>query len=198
MKQIKTLLRTLMNPILAGMFISLGAYIYFCTPEPLNALLCSIGLIATLHCHTALYTTTIHLADGTVTLIVLALCYVLNCLGCWLSSLIITNPCIVAQCEEIIAQRTELEFWQIILRGMGSGLMLTLCAHCWEKHSWMTLIGVPTCIYAGFVFPIADTFCYFVSDVPLSFRAILAYHGIIIGSFVGGQIYKLGTRRAEQ
>ena len=193
MKQLQVKFKTLVNMTLAGVCISLGAYAYLINPNPLGAILFSIGLMAVIHYKFGLYTGAIHTVndvfDGVCLLVILAF----NIIGCWLSSFLVSDPDIIQQCEEIVMQREQCTFIQAIANGMGCGFIITLAVLSWNQNKWALLVGIPAFILAGFTHSIADAFYYTVGWKAISWSAIWTYCGTVIGNFIGGSIYKLGT-----
>lgn len=177
---------------LAGVCISLGAYAYLQNPGPIGAVLFSVGLMSVVHFKFLLYTGVLHKATGFFDFGILPVILIFNIVGCWISSQLVNDTSVVAQCEAIVSQRAGLGFWQATARGMGCGFIVTLAVQAWKKNPWALLIGVPAFILTGFTHSVADAFYYCVGKAAITPVAAVAYCGTVIGNFIGGRIYKLG------
>lgn len=173
------------------MSVSLGTYIFLKTGGLVGAVLFSIGLLAVIHYRFMCWTNCVRNFKRPADLIVLFIMLVFNVLGCWLSSLAVTDPATVAQCEGIVASRTEAGFLNALLNGTGCGFILSLCLMC--KNRIALVIGVPAFILAGFTHSVMDAFIYAVGSAELSGAAILPYLGTVLGNLVGGVLYKAGS-----
>lgn len=179
------------NMILAGVSISLGAYIYLKVGGIIGAIMFSIGLISIIHFRFGLYTGWVknfkHWDDFFILLIIL----LLNIVGCLLMSLAISDQQIIQQCNDIVSNRTDMGFWRSIFNGAGCGFIITLSVMC--KNRIALLIGIPAFILAGFTHSIADAFYYCVGHSCINGAAMLSYLGTVIGNFIGGIVFKAGS-----
>ena len=179
------------NMILAGVSISLGAYIYLKVGGIIGAIMFSIGLISVIHFRFGLYTVWVknfkHWDDSFILLIIL----LLNIVGCLLMSLAISDQQIIQQCNDIVSNRADMGFWRSIFNGAGCGFIITLSVMC--KNRIALLIGIPAFILAGFTHSIADAFYYCVGHSSIDGAAMLSYLGTVIGNFIGGIIFKAGS-----
>lgn len=182
---------------LAGVCISLGAYAYLQSPGPIGAVLFSIGLMSVVHYKFFLYTGVLHKATGLADFGILPVILLFNIVGCWISSRLVVDADIIAQCETIVSQRADLGFGQATARGMGCGFIVTLAVQAWKKNHWALLIGVPAFILTGFTHSVADAFYYCVGNAAITPAAVVSYCGTAIGNFIGGRIYKLGESKEK-
>lgn len=187
-------LKVVANALLAGISISLGTYVCLQVQGLAGAIFYSIGLMAVAHYQLLLYTTSVHKASSVTECFYLFLILLLNQIGCWLSSLMIDDPEIIATCKEITDQRAHLGFAGAVVQGLGCGFIITMGAQTWRRNKWILLIGTPAFILAGFNHAISDVFVYYVGGNAGSlWHALTAYAGTLAGNFIGGSIYKLGT-----
>ena len=178
---------------LAGICISLGAYAYLQNPGPIGAVLFSIGLIAVLYYKFLLYTGALHRVKNPLECVYLLIILICNIWGCWFASLLVHDPNTISQCQAIVAQRAGFDFWEAVARGAGCGFIITLAVQSRKRFKCALLIGIPAFILAGFTHSVADAFYYCVGWKAISWSAIWTYCGTVIGNFIGGSIYKLGT-----
>lgn len=187
-------LKVVANALLAGISISLGTYVCLQVQGLAGAIFYSIGLMAVAHYQLLLYTTSVHKASSVAECFYLILILLMNQIGCWLSSLMVDDPEIIITCKEIIDQRAHLGFAGAVVQGLGCGFIITMGAQTWRRNKWTLLIGTPAFILAGFNHAISDAFVYCVGgSAGSSWYTFTAYAGTIVGNFIGGSVYKLGT-----
>lgn len=187
----KKILLTIGSMMLAGISISLGAYIYLKVGGIIGAIMFSIGLISVIHYRFGLYTGWIKNFKNWDDSFVLMMILLLNIFGCFLMSLTISDQQIIQQCNDIVANRAEMGIWKSIFNGAGCGFIITLSVMC--KNRITLLIGIPAFILAGFTHSIADAFYYCVGHSSVNGAAMLSYLGTVIGNFIGGIIFKAGS-----
>ncbi len=188
-------IRTYCGRILAGCSVSLGAYIYLKVGGPLGAFLFSVGLLSVLTFGFGLFTGQIrNFRRWKKDLPWLLKILLFNALGCILVSLlIIGDDQLTTACQQIVNRRAELGFLRSIVTGAGCGFIMTLTVTAWKDSPWPLLIGIPAFILAGLTHSVADAFYYAMGWKAISAAAILSYIGTVIGNFIGGILFKLGS-----
>ena len=126
MKLAIKIFRFFTNMILAGMAISLGAYVYLTYSGLCGALLFSVGLLAVVHHGLFLYTGKIYTVTQWPDLFLLAMILLCNVVGCWIMSLVIQDQSITQECQRIVAERASLSFPTALFKGAGCGFLITL------------------------------------------------------------------------
>lgn len=186
-------IKQILNLMLAGATISLGAYMSLQYPGPLGAVLFSIGLMSVCTFSFVLYTGAIKRTKEFSDVLLLLIILIGNIIGCILMSFWASfNPDIISSCQSIVEQRTDWGFLECMARGAGCGYIMTLAVSTWKKTPWPLLIGIPAFVLCGFTHSVADAFYYSVGWEVLSWSAALAYAGTVVGNFIGGIIYKIG------
>lgn len=187
------IIKTILNFMLAGISISLGAYMNLQHPGILGAILFSIGIMSVCKFRFVLYTGAIRKTEDPCHILALLLILIGNIAGCVLMSFwSMFNTDIVSSCQKIVMQRTDWGFLECMARGAGCGFIMTLAVSTWKKTPWPLLIGIPAFVLCGFTHSVADAFYYSVGWDVLTGASFLAYLGTVIGNFVGGIIYKIG------
>ena len=186
------------NAILAGISISLGTYVYLQVQGLTGAVLYSVGLLAVVYYQFILYTGAGGKVHNLFELACLIVVLMLNGIGCWAVSLGIHDPAIIQLCEYVVRDRGQLSFWGAMMRGMGCGFVLTMAMQCWKDNKWSLLIGAPAFILAGFTHSVTDIFYYCIGFSAITKSAVWALCGTIVGNFVGGNVYQLGTSEIKK
>lgn len=99
--------------------------------------------------------------------------------------------------SNIIADRTSSEWWQLVIRGIGTGFIMEIAVRYGRESKWMTLVfGVPVFILCGLPHCVADIFYYgvdwFTQDgSPVSY--IVPWISAIIGNLIGCNIPRMLT-----
>lgn len=181
------------NMVLAGMAISLGAYVYLLNAGFYGAILFSVGLLAVVHHKFFLYTGKIHTVSQWVDPILLAVILLFNIAGCWLVSLAVNDTWVIQECQRIVTERATLNFPEALFKGAGCGFLITLAVIGYGKSKLTLILCVVAFIMAGFTHSVADAFYYCVGREAMSEGAMLTYLGTVIGNFLGGWIYHLGA-----
>ena len=99
--------------------------------------------------------------------------------------------------SKIIADRTSSEWWQLIIRGIGTGFIMEIAVRYGRQAKYMTLVlGVPVFIFCGLPHCVADIFYYGVdwftqSGSPVSY--LVPWFSAITGNLIGCNIPRLLT-----
>lgn len=190
----KTKLISIGSKLLAGMSISVGAYVNCKVGGPLGAVLFCIGLISVITFGFELYTGWIRKFEGKSNqLLHLATILLFNIIGCIIVALSVSDPQVIEKCNSIVLSRADMGFWKAIFNGCGCGFIITLAVM--SENKFALLLGIPAFILAGFTHSIADAFYYAVGYTNITWQAIATYIGTVLGNFVGGIIYKVGTEK---
>jgi formate transporter len=187
--------RFIANMILAGCSVSMGAYAYLQAPGLIGSVLFIAGLLPVYYYHLNLYTDIVRAINLKVPMDYVCLLVILaaNIFGCLLSSLLVTDAATILACQEIVTARAEVGFWESIVNGAGCGFIMTLISQNWKKNKLCLLIGVPAFILSGFTHSVAESFFFYVGWDVVTAANTLAMFGVIIGNFIGGLIYRIGT-----
>ncbi len=117
-----------------------------------------------------------------------------NAFGCLLSSCLVRyDTQLVAACQQIVERRADLGFLKSIVTGMGCGFIMTLIVTTWKKTPVPLLLGIPAFILSGMTHSVADVFFYSLGYEALTPAAFTSYAGTVLGNFLGGVAYKLGS-----
>ena len=196
MERIFTLIR---SGIFAGICIGIAGFGYLAEKSIIGAVLFAFGLLTVVGYKLKLYTGTAGFIKkgevGDLLIILLS-----NIVGCLLVALL-------ARCSPMPLQETA----QGILEGrlkvgplfggllaIGCGMIMTTAVNFARKGNYFPLLfGVPLFITCGFPHCVADVFYYLT--VPVEFltanigEIILFYISIVIGNFVGCNLYRTIT-----
>ena len=191
--------------IAAGMLIGCGGFVYSMVGGVAGAVLFAFGLFGVLYGKWALYTgyagsfawrdkkdwgrLFFILAGNLVG--VLALAAVLS----------VSSDAVIAKANEvvskIIADRTSSEWWQLVIRGIGTGFIMEIAVRYGREAKYMTLVlGVPVFIFCGLPHCVADIFYYGVDwftqgGSPESY--LLPWAAAILGNLIGCNVPRLLT-----
>lgn len=193
MKQFISNLKPVFNAILGGVCISISAYAYLQVQGALGAFLFSFGIMAIAFYHLLSYTEIAHRTTNLIECAILTFMLFLNIAGCFLASRLVKDPYIIEICQDIVDQRAVDGFWRSLINGAGCGFIVTVAMQCWKWNIWLMVIGIPAFVLAGFTHSVADAFFYCVGRDAVTWSAILALGGTVIGNLVGSLIHKLGT-----
>ncbi len=186
--------------IMAGCAISLGAFIYLKVGGPLGAFLFSVGLMSVLVFDFVLFTGKIRMINNIKSDLPWALNILLfNAIGCALIAILATSDYnVVVKCQEIVIKREHMGFVRSIATGIGCGFIMTLAVSAWKESPWPLILGVPAFILAGLTHSVADAFYYCVGWQAITWPAILAYIGTVIGNIIGGLAFIIGSPNRYQ
>ena len=194
------LMKTLRSGIFAGVCIGIAGFGYLAEKSIVGAVLFAFGLLTVVHYQLKLYTGTAgFIKKGEIGSLFLIL--VSNLVGCLLVSLI-------ARCSPMPLQETAQGVLEARLKtgplfggvlAIGCGMIMTTAVHFARQGKNLPLLfGVPLFITCGFPHCIADAFYYMA--VPTAFLAshaldvLLFYCSIVVGNFIGCNLYRLIVR----
>ncbi len=185
--------------ILAGCCVSLGAFIYLKVGGPLGAVMFGVGLMSVLTFRFELFTGQIknfsHWRTDFQWLLGMLL---FNAVGCLLASCLVRYDArLVVSCQQIVECRADLGFLKSIVTGIGCGFIMTLIVTTWKKTPVPLLLGIPAFILSGMTHSVADVFFYSLGYEALTPAAFTSYAGTVLGNFLGGVAYKLGSTVSE-
>lgn len=211
MKQL-TLLR---QSIFAGIMISIGGWAFLVKPA-IGMFLFSVGLIGVIKYAAKLYTGTAGFVEHWSDLPDLLLILLGNILGCALvaaGSLCSPFPLSEAA-ETVVLGRLTNGWFRCGVLAIGCGILMSFSvefARRGEKTNggnisdWLPLLfAIPVFIFCGFPHCIADAFynLVYIFSTPIdsiSWGALLAYYvSIVVGNFVGCNIYRLLPKTSQR
>lgn len=204
----KELLNLTKRSICAGLLIGCAGFAYSMVGGVVGAFLFSFGLFGVLYGSWALYTGYAGSFAWREVKDWGRLFYILagNWVGVMALALIVaaSSDTAIAQANEvvskIIADRTSSEWWQILVRAIGTGFIMEIAVRYGRENKWMTvLLGVPVFIVCGLPHCVADIFYYGVDWLTANGDAtayILPWAFAILGNLIGCNIPRLLTVRA--
>ncbi|MBQ5647866.1 MAG: formate/nitrite transporter family protein [Alistipes sp.] len=204
----KELLNLTKRSICAGLLIGCAGFAYSMVGGIVGAFLFSFGLFGVLYGNWSLYTGYAgsfawrEVKDWGLLFYILAG----NWVGVMALALIVaaSSDTAIVQANEvvskIIADRTSSEWWQILVRAIGTGFIMEIAVRYGRENKWMTvLFGVPVFIVCGLPHCVADIFYYGVDWITANGDAtayILPWAFAILGNLIGCNIPRLLTVRA--
>ena len=191
------------SAILAGICIGIAGFGFLAVGGVVGAVTFAFGLLAVVHYRLKLYTGT---AGFFVKGELLQLCLILamNIVGCLLVAMMarVSPMPLQETAERLLVGRLVAGWWQCGLLAIGCGFIMTTAVKWGREGKFLPLLfGVPLFIICGFPHCIADAFYYLV--VPVDFlvenagEVILLYISIVLGNFVGCNLYRLLMRSNE-
>lgn len=191
------------SAILAGICIGIAGFGFLAVGGVVGAVTFAFGLLAVVHYRLKLYTGT---AGFFVKGELLQLCLILamNIVGCLLVAMMarVSPMPLQETAERLLVGRLVAGWWQCGLLAIGCGFIMTTAVKWGREGKFLPLLfGVPLFIICGFPHCIADAFYYLV--VPADFlvenagEVILLYISIVLGNFVGCNLYRLLMRSNE-
>ena len=191
------MLKILRSSIVAGICIGIAGFGYLAEKSIIGAVLFAFGLLAVVHYGLKLFTGTAGFFKkgefGNLFIIILG-----NIIGCLVMALI-------ARCSPMPLQQTA----QGILEGrlaigplkgaalaVGCGFIMTTAVQFGRQGKYLLILfGVPMFITCGFPHCIADAFYYLCAPLPFlaenALQVILFYISIVIGNFIGCNLYRV-------
>ena len=192
--------------ICAGLLIGCAGFAYSMTGGALGAFLFCFGLFGVLYGKWALYTGYAGSFAWREKKDWGRLFYILggNLIGVLAIAgiLAVSNDGVIAKANsdvvsKIIADRTSSEWWQLIIRGIGTGFIMEIAVRYGREAKYMTLVlGVPVFIFCGLPHCVADIFYYGVDwftqgGSPADYLAPWA--AAILGNLIGCNVPRLLT-----
>ena len=195
----------LKTSLFAGVLIAIAGWGFLANPV-LGMFLFCVGLIAVVKYQTRLYTGTAGFLSSWRDLPSLLLILLGNIAGCLaVASVALVSPLPLGEAAiKVISSRLAVGWWRIGLLAIGCGLLMSLAVDFARKNrdfsDWLPLLfAVPDFILCGFPHCVADAFycCVYLfsaSDIP--WLSLAAYYGaIVLGNFIGCNIYRLFTSK---
>lgn len=203
-------LNTFKSSMLAGICIGIAGWGYLATMNIIGGILFAFGLLAVVNYRLALYTGTAgfikfrnnngHLTPTPSAGLLLFILFG-NITGCLLVALLarVSPLDICASAQTILEGRLNTGFWQCGLLAIGCGfIMTTIVTFARQNKPLIMFFGIPLFIICGFPHCVADAFYYLA--VPLDYmlghwtEVALLYPSIVLGNFIGCNIYRLVMR----
>ena len=185
------------SAIMAGICIGIAGFGYLAVGGIVGAVTFAFGLLAVVHYRLKLYTGTAgFFAKGEL----LQLCTILlmNIVGCLLVALMARMSPMPLQeaAQHILEGRLNAGIVQSGVLAIGCGFIMTTAVKWGREGKFLPLLfGVPLFIICGFPHCIADAFYYLC--VPLDYltanagQVLLLYAAIVLGNFIGCNLYRL-------
>ena len=195
---------TLKSSVLAGICIGIAGFGYLAVGGWFGAVLFSCGLIGVVSYKLKLFTGTAGFIEkGEVGFLLTVLLG--NILGCLLVALLARVSPMPLQdaAQKILSGRLAIGPVRAGLLAIGCGFLMTTAVTFGRRGHWLPLLFcVPMFIVCGFPHCIADIFYYLTC--PLDFwganfwSILLLYVAIVLGNFIGCNLYRLIMFREEQ
>ena len=185
------------SAIMAGICIGIAGFGYLAVGGIVGAVTFAFGLLAVVHYRLKLYTGTAgFFAKGEL----LQLCTILamNIVGCLLVALMARMSPIPLQeaAQHILEGRLNAGIVQSGVLAIGCGFIMTTAVKWGREGKFLPLLfGVPLFIICGFPHCVADAFYYLC--VPVEYltanagQVLLLYAAIVLGNFIGCNLYRL-------
>lgn len=186
--------KTFSSSILAGICIAVGGIAYLKVGGLAGAILFTFGLLTVVHYKLKLFTGTAGFFETKKDLYNLLLILFGNIVGTSIVALLvnIAMPALVTSASEILANRMENTIPSTIILGAGCGFVMTTAVTFGREDKFLPLLfGVPLFIMCGFLHSIADAFYYAVAYASLTIKVIPIYISIVIGNFIGCNLYRI-------
>ncbi len=193
------MLRVVFKGVFGGMCIGIAGTVYLKVGAVAGAVLFAFGLIAVVSLQFWLFTGkawTVWRRGYGPLLFMLAM----NLLGCLAVAALTASPDIAAAAESIITARLEQGWLRCGLLAVGCGFIMTTAVTTAAKGNWWPLLfGVPAFILCGFPHCIADAFyieCCRAGYLAANIGALIPFYAaIVVGNFLGCNLYRLADRR---
>ena len=127
-----------------------------------------------------------------------------NILGCLCMALLarVSPMPLQETAEKILSARLATGPWKAGLLAIGCGFLMTTAVTFARRGQWLPLLFcVPMFIFCGFPHCVADAFYYLTCSLSFwgehLWSILLLYLCIVIGNFVGCNLYRLITFRTQ-
>ena len=187
-------MRIVSSSVLAGICIAFGGIAYLKVGGLAGAILFTFGLLTVVRYKLKLFTGTAGFFENKRDLFNLFVILLGNIVGCALVALMVnvSMPSLVPVADKILASRMENTIPSNILLGMGCGFIMTTSVQFGRMEKFLPLLfGVPLFIMCGFLHSIADAFYYSVAYSSLTIDVLPLYLSIVIGNFIGCNLYRI-------
>ena len=185
------------SAIMAGICIGIAGFGYLAVGGIVGAVTFAFGLLAVVHYRLKLYTGTAgFFAKGELA----QLCTILamNIVGCLLVALMarMSPMPLHDAAQHILEGRLNAGIVQSGVLAIGCGFIMTTAVKWGREGKFLPLLfGVPLFIICGFPHCVADAFYYLC--VPVEYltanagQVLLLYASIVLGNFIGCNLYRL-------
>lgn len=182
------------SSVLAGFCIGLAGFGFLAASSIVGAVLFAFGLLAVVHYGLKLYTGTAGFVArnemGRLFLILGG-----NLIGCLVVALMARCSALPLQenAAAILSARLGLGPFKAGVLAVGCGFIMTTSVTFAREGRFLPLLfGVPLFITCGFPHCVADAFYYLCVPFSqlLSFKVLLLYASIVVGNFVGCNLYR--------
>ena len=189
----------------SGLLIGFAAFSYTLVGGIVGSLLFSFGLFGVLYGNWALYTGYAGSFEWREAKDWGRLFFTLagNWVGVMAIALLasVANAASLEKCSElistIIVDRTTSEWWQILVRSIGTGFIMEIAVRYGRQSKWMTVVlGVPVFIVCGLPHCVADIFYYgfnWLVDNGSASSYLLPWLLAIVGNLIGCNIPRVLT-----
>ena len=186
------------SSVLAGVAIAVGGFVNLALGGIAGAVFFTFGLLTVVHYRLKLYTGVVGFIDDMDGFWQSFLILAGNIVGClltaWLARL---SPMdLQGAAQKILDGRLAIGPLRAGALAIGCGFIVTTAVTFGRQEKWLPLLfGVPTFILCGFPHCIADAFYYLA--VPCSSwhgqtgAILLLYVGIVIGNFIGCNLFRI-------
>lgn len=193
----------------AGLLIGCAGFAYSMTGGVVGAFLFCFGLFGVLYGKWALYTGYAGSFEWRDKSDWGRLFYILggNLLGvlALAAVLAVSSDAVVEKANDvvskIIADRTSSEWWQLVIRGIGTGFIMEIAVRYGREAKYMTLLlGVPVFIFCGLPHCVADIYYYGVDWLTADgsyVSYLVPWASAIAGNLVGCNIPRMLTVSAN-
>ena len=192
------------SAIFAGICIGIAGFGYLVNPT-IGMFLFAFGLATVVHYKLKLYTGTAGFVETKRDMLDLLVILAGNMVGCLAVALLARCSAFDLQtaAENLLDKRISNGWYNSALLSIGCGFLMTTAVTFARKSKefadWIPLLfAVPMFILCGFPHCIADTFYYMCCSPKTVFSYptfLLLYAGIIIGNFLGCNLYRLFIKK---
>lgn len=182
------------SSILAGICIAFGGIAFLKVGGIVGAILFTFGLLTVVHYKLKLFTGTAGFVYNRRDLFELFIILLGNIIGCMImgSFVNLALPSLIPTANTILMSRLSNNLLTTSLLGVGCGFIMTTAVEFGRKDKFLPLLfGVPLFIMSGFLHSIADAFYYSVAYNLLTFNVLPIYLMIVLGNFIGCNLYRL-------
>lgn len=186
------------SAVLAGIAIAVGGFVNLALGGIAGAVFFTFGLLTVVHYRLKLYTGVVGFIDSWKGFRESFLILAGNIVGClltaWLASL---SPMdLQGAAQKILDGRLAIGPLRAGALAIGCGFIVTTAVTFGRQDKWLPLLfGVPTFILCGFPHCVADAFYYLA--VPCASwhgqvgSILLLYLGIVVGNFIGCNLFRI-------
>lgn len=182
------------SSILAGICIAFGGIAFLKVGGIVGAILFTFGLLTVVHYKLKLFTGTAGFVYNRRDLFELFIILLGNIIGCMIMGgfVNLALPSLIPTANTILMGRLSNNLLTTSLLGVGCGFIMTTAVEFGRKDKFLPLLfGVPLFIMSGFLHSIADAFYYSVAYNLLTFNVLPIYLMIVLGNFIGCNLYRL-------